>query len=101
MMYYTFGMFMPHVNLQTDERMRKMTIYGFTEDFPPANPPNNWTKLAEYKGTDYYNPVAVMILPTAKTVRHLAVMTGNDEGIVNLKEVQVFKCLRKSCKQFK
>ena len=73
-----------------------MTIYGSTADTTtPGSPPHNWNKLAEYKGTYQYNPVAVMILPTTKTVRHLAVMTGNGEGIINLKEVQVFDCLRK------
>ena len=76
--------------------MQKMTIYGSTADTStPAALPNNWDKLAEYKGTYQYNPVAVMILPTTKTVRYLAVMTGNDEGIISLKEVQVFECLRK------
>ena len=76
--------------------MMNMTIYGSTDYMPtPGSTPNTWDKLAEYKGTDSYNPVAVMILPTAKTVRHLAVLTNNPEGIINLKEVQVFGCLRK------
>ena len=73
-----------------------MTIFGSAADTStPGTPPNNWNNLAEYQGTDNYNPVAVMILPTTKTVRHLAVMTDNAEGIINLKEVQVFGCLRK------
>ena len=73
-----------------------MTIYGSTDDMPAlGRTPNTWDKLAEYRGNDSYNPVAVMTLPTTKTVRHLAVMTGDDEGITNLKEVQVFGCLRK------
>ena len=76
--------------------MQQITIYSATDDTStPRAPPNNWNKLAECNGTDSYNPVAVMILPTAKTVRHLAVMTGNWEGIINLKEVQVFGCIRK------
>ena len=76
--------------------MTNMTIYGSTDDMPAlGRTPNTWDKLAQYKGNDSYNPVAVMILPTAKTVRHLAVMTDNPEGIINLKEVQVFGCLRK------
>ena len=73
-----------------------MTIYGSTADTTvPGAPPNNWDKLAEYQGTYSYNPVAVMILPTTKTVRHLAVMTDYYYDIINLKEVQVFDCLRK------
>ena len=73
--------------------MQQMAIYGSTANTSaPEDPPNNWDNLAEYQGTDSYNPVAVMILPTTKTVRHLAVMTGDDEGIISLKEVQVFGC---------
>ena len=76
--------------------MQQMTIYGSTADMAtPGAPPSNWDNLTEYKGTDSHNPVAVIILPTAKTVRHLSVMTGNDEGIISLKEVQVFACIRK------
>ena len=73
-----------------------MTIYGSTANTStPGAPTNNWDKLAEYNGTDSYNPVAVILLPTTKSVRYLAVRTGNTEGIINLKEVQVFGCLRK------
>ena len=72
--------------------MQQITTYGSTAA-TPEDSLNHWHKLADYRGTYSYNPVAVMILPAAKTVRHLAVRTGHSEGILSLKEVQVFGCL--------
>ena len=78
----------------TAQRLQKITLYG-SNSSDPTNPPSGWTNLSYYKRSDTYGPVAIMVLPEVIKVRHLSVMTAHAEGIITLKEVQVFPCLRK------
>ena len=72
-----------------------MSLYGTPNSAVPDPPSNDWTKLVVHTGSSTYDPVAVMILPQVTKVRHLAFLTDNNEKIINMKEVQVFGCLRK------
>ena len=75
-------------------RLQQITLYG-SNSSDPTNPPSGWTNLSYYKGSDTYCPVAVIMLPEGTKVRHLSIMTAHKEGIITLKEVQVFSCSRK------
>ena len=75
-------------------RLQQITLYG-SNSSDPTNPPSGWTNLSYYKGSDTYCPVAVIMLPEGTKVRHLSIMTAHREGIITLKEVQVFACPRK------
>ena len=84
----------PCLYLLTVGRLQNITLYG-SNISDPTDPPSGWTNLSYYKGSDIYGPVAIMMLPEGSKVRHLSVMTAHEEGIITLKEVQVFSCPRK------